>query len=160
MNAGVAMTETLESLRNKLREGYAAAVRSNSKEISNILFDCIGLVALLSAEEIPSSTTKQFNTAAGKKKHRWTESDLIVALYLAKNYDDMRFKSDPVALKLIASRPTISIGSLQMAIQNFYYLLGKKNGLSSVSKLERRVYQDFADKPLKELNERVLQQLL
>lgn len=153
------MREALESLRNKLKEGYAAAVRSNSKEISNILFDCIGLVAVLTAEEISSPTAKQSKVSYSNKKHRWTESDLIVALYLAKNYDDMRFKSDPVALKLIANRPTIGMGSLQMAIQNFYYLLGKKNGLSSVSKLERRVYQDFADKPLKELKESALQGL-
>lgn len=77
--------------------------------------------------------------------HNWTELDALVALYLTKFYEDSpaRFKQDVLVIRLRNLHPTITVGSMGMAIRNFRHLLGWPGGLSSISQLAQDVFNKY-----------------
>lgn len=135
------MNIKIERLRNKIKEAYEESIRANCTNVTDILFDCIGLLASL--DDIPE--------AGYRKKHIWDKIDYIVAFYLARKYDNNSFKNDPITEKILKYHPSLSKGSLQMAIQNLYHLMGKKKGLSSASNLAKIVFNKYKDSSLTEL---------
>ena len=139
----------IELLRNKIKEAYEESVHANNTNVKDILFDCIGLLAGLEAEP----------ATGHPKKHKWDEIDATVAFYLASKYDDTKFRDDPLTVKLLSVRSDLTIGSLQMAIQNFYSLLGKKKGLKSVSNLAKMVFKKYKNASLSRL-EGIISELL
>lgn len=71
-------------------------------------------------------------------RHKWTERDHLVALYLTKAHGSRGWRSDPVAVELLHISG-ISAGSLQMAISNFLSLFNL-GGLQNTSKAQREVF--------------------
>ena len=88
-----------------------------------------------------------------REQHDWTELDALVALYLTKFYEESpaRFKQDVLVIRLRNLHPTIKVGSIDMAIKNFRYLLGWPGGLSSVSQLGQYVFDKYNHLTLEEL---------
>lgn len=139
------MNAKIELLRNKIKTAYEESVRANCNSVKELLFDCVGLLAGLETEPEP----------VHRKNHKWDETDATVAFYLAKKYDDNKFKDDPITKQLLSVRPSLAVGSLQMAIQNFYSLMGKKKGLKSVSNLAMVVFKKYKNTALPKLEEHI-----
>lgn len=135
----------IERLKEKIREAYEESVRANCKNVTDILFECI---VLFGGDGFDSDS---HNLPSSHPRHPWTKPDYIVAFYLAKKYDDNSFRADPFTEQILKYHTNLSIGSLQMAIQNLNYLMGKKRGLSSVSNLAREVFNEYKDVSLPEL---------
>jgi hypothetical protein len=71
-------------------------------------------------------------------KHKWTDDDDIVTLYLYK-FD---VKGLPFSLNTIACKLGIIVGSLKMRISNFSYI-DKKVGLANFAKRTEKIYNKF-----------------
>lgn len=137
------MINQLSILQNKIKAAYEESVKGNCEEAKDLLFD--SLIILSKATD---------NADAPKtKKHKWSVDDEIVGFYLASKYSDTSsFRNDQATKKLVKVRQTISLGSLQMLIQNFYYLMKKDNGLGSASKLAKEVHAKYKHLSLSELS--------
>ncbi|MDO8803284.1 MAG: hypothetical protein Q7R35_02540 [Elusimicrobiota bacterium] len=132
----------LADLQKNIKVAYEESVRGNCKEVKDLLFDCLLILSKLNSA---TSTPKT-------KKHKWSADDEIVGFYLANKYSDTAsFRKDHIAKRLIKARPTISMGSLQMLIQNFYHLMKKDKGLGSASKLAKEIHLKYRNQPLSNL---------
>ena len=132
----------LETLQKNIKVAYEESVRENCKKVKDLLFDCLLILSKLNSIESAPKT----------KKHKWSTDDEIVGFYLANKYSDTAsFRRDQIAKRLIKARPTISMGSLQMLIQNFYYLMKKDKGLGSASKLAKEIHVRHKNQPLNRL---------
>lgn len=136
------LSPDLVRLQKKIKEAYEEAVREKCDKVKDLLFDCIVLLSKATTTEIQSK----------KKKHKWTKDEELVGYYLARKYDDTSsFRKDIHTRELIRYRSTISMGSLQMLIQNFYHLLNKDKGLVSASKLAKGIHSYHKDLPMSKL---------
>ena len=79
-------------------------------------------------------------------KHKWTECDDIIALYI-HNYGTSLLS---LSLDDIASMLAISVGSMKMRIQNFQSIAGGR-GLPNAAKLSRSVFTRYSQLPESEL---------
>jgi len=133
----------LLSLQKNIKTAYEESVRENCKEVKDLLFDCLLILSKLgNVAETPKT-----------KKHKWTSDDEVIGFYLANKYSDTSsFRSDQFAKRLIKTRPTISLGSLQMLIQNFYHLMGKDKGLGSASRLAKEIHEKHRNQSLTKLH--------
>jgi len=139
-------TAEIDMLKAKIKEGYEESLKCDYRLISDILFDCIGLVAKIEkGAEISLKPQDRTN------RHTWGDVDACAAFYLARKYSNLSdFESDLIAKKLLLIRTTLKLSSLKMAIQNFYYLLDKKRGLSSVSRLGYETQKKYEKLSLEE----------
>jgi len=129
-------------LQKNIKTAYEESVREDCKKVKDLLFDCLLILSKI-------STTP---TAPKTKKHKWSKDDEIVGFYLANKYSDTSsFRTDLITKRLLKVRPTISIGSLQMLIQNFYHLMKKDKGLGSASKLAKEVHLHHKSQSLDKL---------
>lgn len=136
------LSTDLTLLQKNIKEAYEESVRSNCTEVKDLLFECVLILSKISSTEDAPKT----------KKHKWSGDDEIVGFYLANKYSDTSsFRRDRITKKLLKTRPTISMGSLQMLIQNFYYLMGKDRSLSGASKLANEIYAKYRNQPLSKL---------
>lgn len=131
-----------ELLREKIKEALAVSIHENCPKVTEILFTCIGLLGYEGGGMVESSV---------KNRHSWTKSDYIVAFYLAKKYNNSSFLDDTITKQWLEQHPSLTSGSLKMAIQNLYFLMGKKKGLSSASNLARKVYEEHENTTQPEL---------
>lgn len=76
-----------------------------------------------------------------KMRHKWTDPEHMVVLYLAKAYSDTRWKADRLATKLLRTTG-VTASSLQMAIGNFRSLLNL-GGLKNTSKAQRTIFVKY-----------------
>lgn len=132
----------LNLLQKNIKEAYEESVRGNCKEVKDLLFDCLLMLSKLSTSVDAPKT----------KKHKWSKDDELVGFYLANKYNDTSsFRTDLLTKRLLRVRPTISTGSLQMLIQNFYHLMKKDKGLGSASKLAKEIHLHYKNQPLGKL---------
>lgn len=138
----ITLNPDLTTLQKNIKVAYEEAVKENCVKVKDLLFDCLLILSKLNATESAPKT----------KKHKWSTDDEIVGFYLANKYSDTAsFRRDHIAKRLIKARPTISMGSLQMLIQNFYHLLGKDKGLGSASLLAKEIHAKHKNQPLSKL---------
>jgi len=136
------LNNQLSVLQKKIKAAYEESVKGNCEAAKDLLFDSLMIL---------SNATK-IEDAPKKKKHKWSADDEVVGFYLANKYSDISsFRNDQTAKRLVSIRSTISLGSLQMLIQNFYYLMKKDCGLSSASKLAKEVHAKYKHLSLSEL---------
>lgn len=136
------LSPDLLRLQKNIKEAYEEAVREKCDKVKDLLFDCIVLLSKATTTEIKSK----------KKKHKWTKDEELVGYYLARKYDDTSsFRKDIHTKELLKYRSTISMGSLQMLIQNFYHLMKKDKGLVSASKLAKDIHSYHKDLPMSKL---------
>jgi hypothetical protein len=74
----------------------------------------------------------------GTARHRWTEDDDVVALYLSRHGTHHL----PLMEAGIAKRLGMSVASLAKRQANFAHLDGR-HGLAHVAKLSRRVHRQY-----------------
>ena len=79
-------------------------------------------------------------------KHKWTECDDIVTLYVHNHGTSLL----GLSLDDIASTLSIPIGSMKMRIQNFENIAGGL-GLPNAAKLSRSVFAEYSQLPASEL---------
>jgi len=136
------LNSDLLCLQKNIKIAYEESVRENCKGVKDMLFDCLLILSKLSAADGAPKT----------KKHKWATDDEIVGFYLANKFSDTSsFRKDHFAKRLIKARPTISMGSLQMLIQNFYHLMGKDKGLGSASRLAKEIHAKYKNQSLAKL---------
>jgi hypothetical protein len=137
------LSSDLALLKTNIKEAYEESIRSNCTAVKDLLFECVLILSKISS---PDGTPKT-------KKHKWSQDDELVGFFLASKYSDTSsFRGDNITKRLLKARPTISIGSLQMLIQNFYHLMKKDKGLGSASKLAKEIHKRYRNQPLSKLH--------
>ena len=79
-------------------------------------------------------------------KHKWTECDDIVTLYIHNHGAPLL----GLSLDDIASTLSIPVGSMKMRIQNFENI-ARGRGLPNAAKLSRSVFAEYSQLPESEL---------
>lgn len=136
------LNSDLLQLQKNIKAAYEESVRGNCGKVKDLLFDSLLILSKLSTATVSPKT----------KKHKWSKDDEIVGFYLANKYNDTSsFRKDLLTKRLLKGRPTISVGSLQMLIQNFYHLMKKDKGLGSASKLAKEIHLHHKNQDLSKL---------
>lgn len=125
-----------------VKSAYEESVKGNSEKVKDLLLECLVIFSRIHSEP---KTTKT-------KKHKWSFDEEVVGFYLASKYcDTSSFRTDSYTKRLLQHCGTISMGSLQMLIQNFYHLMKKDKGLVSASKLAKEIHSKYKNHSLPKL---------